>query len=287
MIKKYFLFIIAFTTISIQAQDGLLDELNSETRHQVKYELPAFKAMQIGNLQSTKVADKGDLYLIVAHRFGYLSNGIDDFFGLDDANTRIQFAYSFWDGIQLSLGRDSFEKTYSTSVKARLKRQSTNFPVNLVAYGSADINTLLKKAVYPNLKFGDRMSYTAQLLVSRRMSKNLSLEIAPSFVRQNLQEIAVTGGRTHNQFIMGLGGRVKVSKRMSVNVDYGLNFSRNSASKLHNPLTVGLDIETGGHVFQLLFTNARGSNDSGFLTKTAGDFFAGDISFGFNIVRVF
>lgn len=288
MNKKHWLLAIAFfTLLNINAQDDLLDELNEETKGTQQFELPAFKAMQIGNLQSTKIADKGDLYMIVAHRFGTLQNGIEDFFGLDEANTRIQLAYGFWDGVQLSFGRDSFEKTYSTSIKARFVKQSNAFPFNLVGYASADANTLLQKSTYPFLKFGDRMSYTLQLLASSRINKNLSLQFAPIFLRQNLQEYALTGGATHNQFIMGLGGRVKVSKRMSINLDYGLNLSRHKNSVFHDPLTVGVDIETGGHVFQLLFTNARGSNDSAFLGRTAGDFFGGDISFGFNIVRVF
>lgn len=287
MSKRFFTFLIAgILSISATAQDDLLAELNKETGNQDQFELPAFKAMQIGNLQSTKIADKGDLYLIVAHRFGSISDGIDEFFGLDAANTKIQLAYSFWEGVQLSLSRDSFEKTYSGTAKVRLVRQSAKVPVNLVVYGAADINTELKKSKFPALQFGDRMSYTGQLLVSRRMSKNLSLLVAPTFVRQNLQEIDNTGGRTHNQFLLGLGGRLKVSKRMSINVDYALNFSRHKNSIYSDPLTIGVDIETGGHVFQLLFTNSRGSNDSAFLTKAAGTWF-NDISFGFNIVRVF
>lgn len=287
--KITYIIIITLSLLSIttQAQDDLLNELNNETKNTKQFDLPAFKAMQIGNLQSTKIADKGDLYLIVSHRFGTFKNGIDDFFGLDQANTKIQLAYSFWEGIQLSFSRDSFEKTYSGTAKVRLTKQSNQFPLNIVGYASADINSEIKKANYPSLKFGDRMTYTAQLLVSRRISKKLSLEIAPSFVRQNLQDLNFTGARTHNQILMGLGGRMKVSKRMSINLEYAYNFSKHENSKYNNPLTLGIDIETGGHVFQLLFSNARGSNDGAFLTKAQGDWSTGDISFGFNVVRVF
>ncbi|MEQ3500054.1 MULTISPECIES: DUF5777 family beta-barrel protein [Tenacibaculum] len=285
--KINFLFILLFLSLSMNAQDDLLDELDNETKHTKQFDLPAFKAMQIGNLQSTKIADKGDLYLVVAHRFGSLKDGIDEFFGLDQANTKIQLLYSFWDGIQLGLSRDSFEKTYSGTAKVRITKQSNKFPLNLVVYASADINSELKKKNYPNLRFGDRMSYTFQLLASRRVSKSFSLELAPSFVRQNLQDLNATKTRNHNQFLMGVGGRLKVSKRMSINLDYACNFNKDSNSVYNNPLTLGVDIETGGHVFQLLFSNARGSNDSAFLTKTQGDWDKGDISFGFNVVRVF
>lgn len=288
MTKHYFLVfaINFFTLFSVQAQDDLLDELDKETSNETQFDLPAFKAMQIGNLQSTKIAKKGDLYMIVAHRFGSLSGGIEEFFGLDNANTKIQFAYSFWDGVQLSLARDSFEKTYSGTVKIGLAKQSNKFPLNIVAYGSADMNTQLKEEQYPFLEFGDRMSYTGQLLISKRVSDKLSLQIAPMYIRQNLQDINFTAGRTHNQVALGMGGRLKVSKRVSINADYAYNFSREDTSTYKDPFTLGIDIETGGHVFQLLFTNARGSNDSAFLAKAGGSWF-NDVSFGFNIVRVF
>lgn len=286
-ITQYIFLIASFLSITIYAQNDLLDELDNETKNTKQFSLPAFKAMQIGNLQSTKIADKGDLYLIVSHRFGSIKDGIDEFFGLDQANTKIQLAYSFWNGIQLSLSRDSFEKTYSGTAKFNIVKQSTQFPLNLVGYVSSDINSEIKKENYPNIKFSDRMSYTSQLLASRRVSKKLSLEIAPTFVRQNLQDVNITKISNHNQFLMAFGGRLKVSKRMSLNLDYAYNFNKHKNSIYNNPLTLGIDIETGGHVFQLLFSNARGSNDSAFLTKAQGDWSKGDISFGFNVVRVF
>ncbi|MCH2032532.1 MAG: DUF5777 family beta-barrel protein [Tenacibaculum sp.] len=281
------LFIALLLSITGTAQDDLLNELDNETKNTKQFDLPAFKAMQIGNLQSTKIAEKGDLYLIVAHRFGSIKDGIDEFFGLDQANTKIQLLYSFWDGIQLSLSRDSFEKTYSGTAKISITKQSNRFPVNLVGYASTDINSEIKTANYPELRFSDRMSHSLQLLASRRFSKKLSLQLAPIYVRQNLQDINFTKARNHNQFLMGIGGRLKVSKRMSINLDYAYNFSKDKNSVYKNPLTLGIDIETGGHVFQLLFSNARGTNDSAFLTKAQGDWSKGDISFGFNVVRVF
>ncbi|CAM1346041.1 DUF5777 family beta-barrel protein [Tenacibaculum crassostreae] len=278
-----FLFFISFT----YSQENLLNELKEETKNDNSYELPAFKAMQVGNLQSTKIADKGDFYLIVAHRFGPFSNGIDNFFGLDDAYTKIQFAYSFWDGVQFSLSRDSFEKTYSGSAKIRIKKQSSDFPLNLVAYASTDIESQSRTTTYLEIEFKDRVSITTQLLASRRINKNLSLLIAPTFVRQNnLQQYLLTGDNELNQFLIGFGGRYKISKRMSINADYALNLNRHKNSIYKDPFTLGLDIETGGHVFQLVFTNASGSNDSGFLTRTQNQWF-NDVAFGFNIVRVF
>ena len=286
--KPYFSVVIfLFLSISICAQDDLLDELDALTEEEKKYELPAFKAMKIGNLQSTKIAEKGDLYLYVSHRFGTLQNGIKTFFGLDQANTKIQLVKGLWEGIQLSIGRESLGETYSASIKARLAKQSETNAFNYVFYGTANINTQIGEDRLPDIEFGDRMSYATQLLISRRFSDDFSFLVAPSYVRQNLQDLNITGGRTHNQFVMGLGGRYKLSQRMSINMDYAYNFNRDRNSLFNDPLTIGVDIETGGHVFQLLFSNAQSTNEPGFLSNAEGNWGDGDIFFGFNIVRVF
>ena len=279
--------LIVFPLIGYGQEDSLLKELDSLSENEQIFELPAFKALQIGNLQSTKVVSKGDLYLVVAHRFGYLKNGITDFFGLDQANTKIQLLYGIKKNLQLGVSRDSYQKTYSGTAKYRLLKQSNKLPLNVSLYGSIDVNSQLKKSVYPGLKQLDRFSYTAQILAAKRFSEKLSLQIAPIFVRHNLQDLNYTKDQTHNQVLLGTGGRYKLSNRFSLNFDYVYNFSRNKNSLYKNPLTIGVDIETGGHVFQLLFTNSRASNDSSFLTETLGDWSKGQISFGFNIVRVF
>lgn len=289
MPKKYYLCVV-FSLLSLtvmQAQDDLLDELDKETKPETQFELPAFKAMKIGNLQSTKVADKGDLYMYVSHRFGTLQNGLKTFFGFDDANTKIQLVYGFWEGVQLGISRESLGQTYAGSIKVRLAKQSDKMPFNFVAYATANRNTQLSETQYPFLKSGDRMSYATQLLISRRFSKSFSFLVAPSYIRQNLQNLNLTGANNHNQFAMGLGGRLKVSKRMSINMDYAYNFNRDSKSLFNDPLTIGVDIETGGHVFQLLFSNAQSTNEPGFLSNAEGDWGDGNIFFGFNIVRVF
>lgn len=276
------LFLVAIT-FTAAAQDDLLNELNDSSKNDTQFESPAFKAMKIGNLQSTKIAAKGDFYLIVSHRFGSLKKGFDNFFGLDEANTKIQLLYSFWDNVQLSMSRESWNKTYASALKVGLVKQSNNFPVNMVLYGTATINSALKKTNFPSLQFGDRMSYVGQLLVSKRFSNNFSFEIAPSYIRENLQDLNLTGAANHNQFAMAFGGRYKLSKRMSLNAEYSYNFNRDKNSIFADPYTIGVDIETGGHIFQLLFTNAQSTNEVGFLSNATKN----DIFFGFNIVRVF
>ena len=286
--KSILISVLSLTAFVGQAQeDDLLKELDNLNQNETRFELPAFKALQIGNLQSTKVVDKGDLYMVVAHRFGTIKNGIEDFFGLDQANTKIQLLYGLLPNLQVGISRDSYEKTYSGTAKYKLFKQSDIVPVNVSLYGSVDVNSQLKTSVYPGLKTSDRFSYTAQILASRSFSQKLSLQLAPIYVRHNLQDLNYTITPTYNQILLGFGGRYKLLKRLSFNLDYAYNFSKNSNSLYNNPLTMGIDIETGGHVFQLLFTNSRASNDSSFLTETTGDWSKGEISFGFNIVRVF
>lgn len=283
VVKKQLLFFcISLLFLSkLSAQDDLLDELNGKSLD-TSYELPAFKAMKIGNLQSTKMADPGDFYLIVSHRFGPLKEGFETFLGLDEANTKIQLLYSFWKGVQFSISRESYNRTFAASAKISLLRQSKHFPVNLVAYGTINRNTLIDKTIFPDLKSSDRQSYATQLLVSRRFSDKFSFQLAPTYIRENLQNLNIIPEEKHNQFALGFGGRYKLSKRMSFNAEYVHNFSRVESSPYDNSYAFGIDIETGGHVFQLLFTNAQSTNEPGFINNAEGD-----ILFGFNIVRVF
>ncbi len=279
---QFTLLLLSITTFCF-AQEDLLHELVSESKTE-SFESPAFKAFKIGNLQSTKVAGKGDLYMYVSHRFGSLKKGVNTFYGLDEANTKIQMIYGVANGLHIGVSRESLRKTYSGSFKLKLISQGKASPVNLVAYSTVNINTQLSTSQYPLLRYRDRFSYASQLLISRRLSKSISLEIAPSFVRQNL---VLEPFQKHEQFVLAAGGRFKVSKRSSLNIDYAYNLSRHTSSVYKNPLTIGLDIETGGHIFQLLFSNAQSTNEPGFLSNSEGDWTKRDIFFGFNIVRVF
>ena len=287
MKKIILLFVCVLCQNLSYGQDDLLDELESEAQDTTSYQLPAFKAMRIANLQSTKIAEKGDFYLYVSHRFGDITNGFETFFGLDEANTRIQLVYSFFDGVQFSISRESWRQTYASSVKYSLVEQSDDFGFNIVGYHIANINAELDEDFFPELKPADRWSFAHQLLISRRFSNKFSFLIAPTYVRENLQDVRATGSANHNQFALGAGGRYKLSKRISLNADYAYNFSRDSNSIYNNPLTIGIDIETGGHVFQLLFSNAQSTNEPGFISNARGDWGNAEIFFGFNIVRVF
>lgn len=268
----------------IYSQDDLLAEIDSDSIG-IQEANAVFKGLKIVNFESTKLMYKKQFVFMVAHRFGSIENGFDSFFGLDDAVTRLNFIYGISDGFNISASRSSFQKIYETAIKYRLVKQKENgFPFTIVGYNSLLINTALEKDNLPKLEFKHRLGYTAQILVSRKVNTNLSLELAPTFFHDNYVAI---NDQDNSQFALGLGGRYKLGKRWSLNMDYGWHLNRSNDSPFKNPFSVGVDLETGGHVFQMHFTNAQAMNTNGFLGQATGDWGDGDVYFGFNLTRVF
>ncbi|RXM52518.1 MULTISPECIES: DUF5777 family beta-barrel protein [unclassified Chryseobacterium] len=278
---KALLFLSVFSSVFAFAQEDLLKDIDT-VKTNTDTSQPAFKALQIVTGQSTKLAAKKEWYMVVAHRFGDVSAGFKDFFGLDNASTKLGVIYGVTDAISLSLSRETNMKTFEGGIKYRLVQQNENFPVDVVGYHVMGANTALDKDTYPHLRFSDRLSYLTQALISRRFSDKFSLQFTPSYVHKNLYDPAI---EDKNQFLAGLGGRYKISKRISVNAEYFVNFDNHSFYK--NPLSLGVDIETGGHIFQLLFTNSQINSDIGYLTNASGSWGKGQIFFGFNLYRVF
>ncbi|MCH4552470.1 DUF5777 family beta-barrel protein [Aestuariibaculum lutulentum] len=280
---KHLLIFLFCIPILVYAQDDLLDEIDTDESSQ--YATAAFKGLKIVNFESTKLVAKGEFTFVVAHRFGSLENGIDTFFGLDDAVTRLNFIFGITDDLNVSVSRSSFQKIYEAAAKYTLIKQENNgFPLTIVGYNSILINTGLEKDNLPLLEFKHRLGYTAQVLVSRKVNTNLSLELAPTFFHDNYVTI---DEQDNSQFALGFGGRYKLGKRWSLNADYGWHLNRADNSPFKNPLSIGIDLETGGHVFQMHFTNAQGMNTNTFLGQGTGDWSDGNIYFGFNLSRVF
>ncbi|WP_298345254.1 DUF5777 family beta-barrel protein [uncultured Algibacter sp.] len=281
---KYLLIIFLLTPLFVDAQDDLLDEIDTNAT-EGQYATAAFKGLKIVNFESTKLVAKDELTFIVSHRFGSVKNGIDTFFGLDEAVTRIHFVYGITDAINIGVSRSSFLKIYDVTAKYRLVRQEENgFPFTIVGFNALLINTALEKENLPLLKFKHRLGYTAQILISRKINTDFSIELAPTFFHDNYVQM---DEQSNSQFALGFGGRYKLGKRWSVNADYGLHLNRASNSPFKNPLSIGLDLETGGHVFQMHFSNAQAMNTNGFLGQGTGDWLDGDVYFGFNLSRRF
>ncbi|MBC7847504.1 MAG: hypothetical protein H7Y10_13555 [Flavobacterium sp.] len=278
--KKFLLLLLLFPLASF-SQNNLLAGIDTvPTKEKVT---SAFKALKIVNLESTKLAAKGDLYFVVAHRFGSIQDGFEGFYGLDNANTQIKFIYGLTDGLQVSGARSEF--AYDFATKYTLFPQiNEGFPVTIAGFNSLSINNTLKESDYPKLKFQNRFTYVAQLLISRKFNEKLSLEFAPTFFHENFVQ---NESQSNTQYALGFGGRYKFAKRWSLNIDYAAHLNRASNSFYNNPLSIGFDLETGGHVFQMHFTNSQGIDEAGYLARTTGDWAKGDVFFGFNLARVF
>jgi len=280
MITKFTFILSLFIAISAFGQEDLLKEIDT-AKDSSSYE-PSFKALQIVTGQSTKMAAKKEFYVDISHRFGDVSDGFKSFFGLDHATTKLGVVYGLTDGLSVNASRHTYQKTYEFGVKYRMLKQEGNSPFDVVGFHSMDINSELSKDNYPDIRFADRLAYLSQLLISRRFSEKFSLQLTPSWVHKNLIDPNI---EDDDQFLTGFGGRFKISKRVSFNAEYFLNFDNNAYYK--NPLSVGMDIDTGGHVFQLVFSNSQPITETGYLTNATGNWAKGHFFFGFNLYRVF
>lgn len=283
-LRYYCSLIILATIVSVSyGQEDALSLLEDED----PYVTASFKTSRIVNGQSVEQPHKGVLDFRVNHRFGEVSSGIDEFFGLDNANTRIGFDYGITDGIAVGIGRSSFNKIYDGFAKVKLLRQSTEktgSPVSMSLLGEFEITTLKFPDSARNEDFSARLDFASSLLIARKFSEGLTIQLSPTWVHRNLVE---TASEKNDIFALGIGGRLKLSNRVTLNAEYFYVAPDQIADQYHNSFSLGLDIETGGHVFQIHFTNSTSMVYNGFIAETTGEFFKGDIHFGFNISRVF
>lgn len=243
-----------------------------------------FKATQIINLPTVEAPKRNNMQFLIMHRFGKINDGAYEFFGLDNADIRLALDYGITDRFAIGIGRSSLDKTFDGSFKWKILQQSKRMPVTVSLY-ELITNTTLKYEDKPYLDAKLRTAYTSQLLIARKFSRNLSLQFSPAWTHYNL----VPTPEDKNDVInLSLGGRMKITKRMSINAEYNYILPDQIVSTTaYNSLSLGLDIETGGHVFQLVFSNTQGMIGPWYLNKTTGTWGNGDIYFGFNISRSF
>ena len=270
------------------AQDDALAELEAMNADQgpvANYTLATFKAERIINAFSTKTTPKGDLAFLVQHRFGAVNTGWRNFFGLDNANTRLGFEYGITDWASIGIGRSSFQKYYDGFAKVKLLRQQTgkrNIPVTVALNLGAGVNT--EQARAEDFSFVQRLDYASSLMVARKFTEKLSLQLSGTLLHRNLVR---TREDVNTMVLPGIGGRYKFGKRFALTAEYQPILDPHTRETQKSVISVGVDIETGGHVFQLLFSNATAMTPQQYLANTADDWLNGDIHFGFNMVRVF
>lgn len=280
------LFSLSFTAF---AQDDLLKELEKNQAPETEYIEQTFKGTRLVNGQSVETKGQGELEFIFAHRFGPMNGGLYELFGLDQAYVRLGLEYGITDRFGVGFGRNSVDKTMDFYGRWKLARQSRGektMPVTITAFGQAAAKMSPRKEDDPTgtLTFENRLSYTAQLLIARKFNQRLSLQLMPTIVHRNRVDKTI---EDNDQFALGIGGRVKVSRSVALTTEYYYRLNTFDTNPNKDVLGFGVDIETGGHVFQLVLTNTRGLTERAFLTETTGDFFDGDIHLGFNITRTF
>ena len=280
---RIILFIFLLPTLSF-AQDDLLNQLQKEDSARAFPVMATFKSTRVVNGQSVETMKKNHLDFRISHRFGRLNSGAYQFFGLDQATMRMGFEYGVTDRFEIGVGRSTSQKVYDFFGKYKLIQQSTgarNIPVSVTLFGGTGIATVNKE-----LEFQDKIYYTAQVLLARKFGEKFSLQLSPTWLYRNHPEVT---GDEKLLLAVGIGGRYKLSKRVSLNGEYFYTAREKNTltAPYHDSMSFGVDIETGGHVFQLHFTNSLGMIEKQFIGETAGTWSKGDIHYGFNISRTF
>ncbi len=286
LIPAFFLSVISF---SASAQEDLLNIGSDHPGKDTSYVTGTFMSTRLLNGQSTESLASGELEFRVGHRFGAINLGLYEFFGLDLANIHLGLDYGIFKWMTIGIGRGSFEKTVDGSMKFSILRQSTGpgaMPVSVSLFTSLAIRTMQWEITQNNDIFSTRLTYADQVLISRKFNKRLSLQITPTFIHRNM---VPTHADPNDLWAVGAGGRIKLTERIDLAAEYFYIGNRKSyfSEEVFNPLSVGINIETAGHVFSLLFTNSPGMIEKAFIGGTTGSWSKGDVIFGFNISRVF
>jgi hypothetical protein len=271
------------------AQEDLMDMINTKTSESINYTTATFKSTRVMNGHSVEKMPPGQLDVRISHRFGTLNSGPYQFFGLDQSSIHLGLEYGILKWLMAGIGRGSYEKTFDGFAKFTILRQSSGarvMPVSVSALSSVAVTSAKWSDPGRANYFSSRLSYVQQLLVARKVNQSFSVQIAPTFVHRNLVSTELD---PNDLYAIGAGGRMKLTKRISFNAEYYYTINKSSYMNqtVYDPLSVGFDIETGGHVFQLIFTNSLAMIEKGFIGETTGSWAKGDIHFGFNISRVF
>jgi len=281
---KSLFFLFLFLNFKIVAQENLLSLINE--KDETEYASYIFKGTKIVNGQSVEITSKNELKFNIQHRFGPINSGFYNLYGLDYAQVRFSFDYGVNNWIAIGIGRSSVSKTLDGNLKIRLIRQAKGvkkFPLTVVVNSASYLNQYTdedrKKSSF---LFTNQLIYSHQILIARKFNRDFSVQFSPTFIHYNLLD--KSSRKSNDNISIGIGFRYKLSNRVSINAE---TFPQIYNSMNDNVLSLGFDIETGGHVFQLHLSNSPAMIEPIFITETNSNFFNGNIYFGFNISRVF
>lgn len=294
MVNRAFIFFVVILGVqfSTRAQDDLMKMLEEQEEEVTNLTIATFKTTRLVSGHSIETNAEGVLQFLIGHRFGRLNSGWRDLYGIDNATIRLGFEYGITDNINIGVGRSSFEKTYDATFKWRFLRQKSgakNFPFTATWVSSSYLNTM----EWPNPErenyFSSRMNFHHALLLARKFGNAVSVQLMPTLVHRNIVQ---TKEDENTIYSMGVGSSIRLTGSLRANFEYYFIpedqiFSTIGGEKVRNSLSVGVDLETGGHVFQIFLTNSRGMAEKFLVGETSGNWLDGDIHFGFNVSRVF
>lgn len=287
--QLFFIPALFFATHCLAQADSLLNLVQQADTKQKVFVTNAFKSSRVINNQSIEMIGKGVLDLCILHRFGLLNSGVNNLYGLDQASFRLGLDYGLGKNLTIGVGRSTYQKELDGLVKWRVIQQSTGYrasPVSVVWVSGVTLNTTPAPAGEASKPVSDRTGYYHELIIGRKFNERFSLQVNPILVHRNRITPASDEDKT-NVYALGAGMRFKLSKRIAFVADYNYVLSGLDKATYQNPLAIGFDIETGGHVFQLHFSNTVGMNENAFLTHTTNHWGKGEVNFGFNLSRVF
>ncbi len=266
-----------------------------------------FKTTRVINAQSTETVPKNSLDFRITHRFGNMGaasgGGFQSFYGMDKiANVRIALEYGILNNWMVGVGRSKTMGNIDAFTKYRFMTQTTNnnVPFSMAVYLNAAISPIKRELFYADVPVHvnnnlHRLSYTAQLIIARKFGNLGSLELLPTYVHRNFVKNYVNpnngASETNGLFALGAAVRIKLTKRSSILAEYFYTFSKyrqnNPTHPYYQPVSIGYEIETGGHVFHINFSNAVGIIENDFLVNSPDTWNLGGFKWGFNISRVF
>lgn len=279
---------LCFTASTARAQQtGDLLSLLGKEKPAKERVTNAFKSTRVVNGHSMEFLSPGTMDFRILHRFGQIDKGYSNLFGLDQASMRMGFDFGILQNLMFGFGRSTYKKELDGFIKFAPVRQATgsgSFPVTIAMVAGMTYNTSPFTDTTIKNYNTSRIAYFFQTIIGRKFSEAISLQVTPTMVHNNL---VMLQSQSNDVYSVGIGGRIKFSKRMAFTFDYFRRITGLEQGVTYDPLSVGIDIETGGHVFQLHFSNSTGMNERAFITETTNRWDKAEIRFGFNLSRVF
>ncbi len=310
--KSSLLFLSIFFTLNVFSQDDLLSLVEDKKDEKPKKVYATFKTYKLGNAQTVETVKKNNLDFRISHRFGNVYNmdngqnalneAAHSYFGFDNASDiRWSFDYGVTDNLTIGIGRSRYRETYDGSIKWKIISQKEHFkvPFTMTLFLDMGYTSMKPEQLYAGVvkdfKTNElhRFNYFSQLIIASKLNDWLSIEVLPSYLHRNFVQQRINSKNLSEDpngfFSLGMGGRIKVSKRMCLIADYFYNFSpyyQNNTTAF-NPLAFGFEMETGGHVFSMFFTNAPALIENSFIPYTSDTWSKSQVKFGFCISRTF